>query len=359
MRVKHQEKRKGAVVVKTALLLIPMMAMLSLAVDYGFLLKVRTDLQRSADLAALAGVRDLVPDANGNQNPADVRATVKQYADANIEDVTNFKVLDSDIEIGRYDPSTIYSSVTILNDGVFDTVRVTVRRDAAANSRVSLFFSRVLGITDSAVTATATAILQKASTLRPGNGVLPFAVGETTWDSFSVGQSWKVYGNGHLKDLADHPIPGNWGTVDLGDTNNSTSDISDQIEHGLRPSDLDELYHDGRISNRSHIDTSQSMLVQGETGLSSGLRTSVEAIEGQVRYIPIFNTVTGSGNSANYTVVGWGAIRVRNSNWQGNANTWIRFEKTYTYELNLVPHGDLSDTSGTIEGVFTAAVLVQ
>ena len=354
---KYRTKRRGAVAVKIVLLLIPIMGMFALAIDYGYLLKVRTDLQRAADLAALAAVRDLVPEANGNQDLAAVRATVRQYADANIQGVANLQVPASDIEIGRYDPSTIYSNLTILNDGDFDTVRVTVRRDTQANSPVSLFFARVIGMSDSGVNATATAVLRKASTLRPGNAVLPFAVPNHVWDSHRVGDSWKIYTDGKIQDSLGNSISGNWGTVDIGDTNNSTAELSAQISNGLTQSDLDALYRDGRISTNAAIDTSETLSLQGESGLSSGISSAVLAIEGQVRYIPIFNTITGSGNAAEFNIIGWGAVKVLNSNWQGE--TWIRIEKTTTYDLDLQPHYDLSNTSETIDGAFTTAALAE
>ena len=360
MPFQHRTKRRGIVVAKTALLLIPIMGMLALAIDYGYLLKSRTDLQRAADLAALAAARDLAAaEANGSQDLAAVRATARQFADANIQDVTNFQVLDSDIEIGRYDPSTVYSNITLLNDGDFDTVRITVRRDAQSNAPVSLFFARVLGRGASGVNATATAILRKASSLRPGNRIIPFTVPQNVWDAHSVGDSWKIYSNGGLQDLAGNPIPGNWGTVDVGDTNNSTAELSDQIESGLSQDDLDELHEDGRISSSSHIDTSASLQLQGETGMSSGMSDAVETVEGQICYIPIFDTVVGGGNSSEFNIIGWGAVKVVNSHWQGNSNTWIRLEKTYTYDLDLQPHTDLGDTAGTIDGAFTTAVLVE
>lgn len=160
-------KRKGAIAVFTAVLMIPILGMVAFTVDYGYLLKKRADLQRAADAAALAAVRDLVPDSSGDQDLAKVRETVRQYAALNIPEVENFAVLDADIQIGRYDPESIYDSVTLLDWGVFDTVTVKLRYDNQANSPVSLLFARILGINESDVNATATAILQKGSILTP------------------------------------------------------------------------------------------------------------------------------------------------------------------------------------------------
>ena len=182
----HPRRRRGTVAVLTALLMVPLLAMVAFAVDYGFLLKIRTDLQRAADAAALAAVQDLVPAPNGWQNVEAVRARIREYLVRNFD--PSFTILDSDIEIGRYDPATIYSQVTLLNTGIFDTVRITVRRDAQANQPVSLYFARVLGANHADVSASATAVLQKASLIPPGAKILPFAVSRDEWAAMAPGR---------------------------------------------------------------------------------------------------------------------------------------------------------------------------
>ena len=153
--------RRGAIAVAAAIIIPVLIAMLSFAIDCGFLLKSRADLQRTADAAALAAVRDLVPEPDGYQDFDAVRARVREYVAANLTDGDGFTVLDSDIQIGRFDPETVYSNFTLLDSGVADTVKVTLRRDGSANEPVGLFFSGVFGILDSDVRATATAVLQK------------------------------------------------------------------------------------------------------------------------------------------------------------------------------------------------------
>ncbi len=170
----RRQERGGVILILAALLLLPLIGMVAFAVDYGYLLKVRCDLQRSADCTALAAVQELTPDPLGYQDLSAVRATVRDYVARNID--TSFNVLDSDIDIGRYDPDTIYTSVSLINSGIYDTVRVTLRRDSQANSPVSLFFSRVIGNTSADVVAMGTAVLQKGRFLPPGANVLPFGV---------------------------------------------------------------------------------------------------------------------------------------------------------------------------------------
>ena len=210
---------------------------------------------------------------------------------------------DGDIVTGRYDPSTVYSNVTLLDSGIHDTVRVTLRRDTVANSQVRLFFANVLGIGQTDVTATATAVMRKSGSVRDGNSILPFAVPETVWDAHDFGQSFRVYRNGGIYDHHGSPVPGNWGTVDIGAENNSTADISDQILTGLRQSDLNSLNADGRIPYTTHIESDVPFNAQGETGLSTGIRDAVQSIHDTVKYIPIFDTLVNQGNNAEYHII--------------------------------------------------------
>lgn len=354
------DNRRAAIAVLVAFLMIPLLGMLAMAIDYGYLLVVKANLQKSADAAALAAVRDLAPAVDGSQDLAVVRATVRQYAAANVKNVNGFTVADADVTIGRYDPASVYSNLTILNTGTFDTVQVTLRRDSTSNSPVSLFFARIFGINNSGVTATATAVLQKASILQPGAGILPFSIPEAEWNSQNPGTIWSIYGDGRLVDDFGNVQPGNWGTLDIGPANNSTADLRDQILYGLTQSDLDALFADGRIPQNSFIDSQMSWYANADPGLSSGIKSAVQAIHGMVRLVPIYDSIIpAGGNNVEYHIVAWAVVQVVDSHWQGSKNTYVRISKSYTYDGKLRPQPDLSNTSAIIEGAYTSPVLVR
>jgi len=350
--------RRGATLVLMALLTIPLLAMVAFAVDYGYLLKERTDLQRYADAVALAAVQDLVPAIDGSQDLGAVRATVRTYVAANLGNA--FKISNADIEIGRYDPNTIYSKVTLLNTGVYDTVRVTLRRDGNVNSSVSLFFAPIIGVRNSSVVACSTAVLQKAKDLPPGADVLPFGIPQDVWDNLKLNDVWIGYGDGKMLDGLGGEIPGNWGTVDIGNANNSTSDLGDQILNGLRQSDLDSLHNDNRIPTNTHIDSSQPVWVNADPGLSSGMKSAVRAIHGQARIVPIFDQLQAAGgNNLQYHINKWGAVDVVDSNWGGAKNTYVKLRKSHIYDGDLRPHPNLGNTTNTIDHAYTSPVLVE
>ena len=352
--------RPGVIVVLAAVMMAALVGLVAFAVDYGYLLKIRTDLQRSADAAALAAVRDLIRKQDGTQDLNQVRETVRTYAQDNLED-PSFQVASGDIEIGRYDPQSIYSNVTLLNTGTFDTVRVTLRRDGVANPSVPLFFARLLGTDQSAVTARATAVLQKAEIISPGAEVLPFATPKALWDDLEPGETWSAYGDGKLKDEYGNDVPGNWGTLDIGPTGNSTDALNDQILNGLKQSDLDVLHDDGRIPQSTYIDSAVPAWMQGDTGLSSGLKQSVTAVYGKQKLLPIYNQLGDklTGNNVEFHVVGWGVVTVIDSVWKGQTNTHVIVKKSHMFQGYLRPIGSLSSGSGYIDGAYTSPVLVE
>ncbi len=355
----RRNQRKGAVAVLLCFLMLPLLALLALSVDYGFLLYVRTDLQRVTDQAALAAVRELAPDARGNQNLKNVRDVVREYVQYNLGDA--FIVKDEDIEIGRYDPATIYTSVDLLTNGTFDTVRVAIRRDDVANNSVSLYFARLFGSNQSDVSASSTAVLQKARYLGPGSPVFPVAMEKQAWTKISQGESVSIYGDGRIEDSSGRLIPGNFGTVNVGPQSNSTSGLSDQILNGLSQSDLDSLHKDGKIPTSKYIDGKQNPLVlNADPGLSSGMKHAVADVEGLTKLIPIYeSTSEENGNNLDFNITGWAVVDVLDSSFSGSNSTSVEVRKSYMYDSRLLPGNSLSDTTWGIEGAFTSPVLIQ
>jgi len=357
MTTNKKLNRDGSVAVMLAILILPLLALTALAVDYGFLLYVKTDLQRSADQAAIAGVRDLVPDHFGNQDLVAVKASIRDYLEKNLG---GFVIDDDDIEIGRYNPDTIYSSPELLNDGVLDTVRITLRRDDLTNSSVSLYFARLFDKESSDVMVTSCAVLQRARFLEPGTSILPITIDLTAWNHLGFGDTVSIYGDGRLEDPTGNSIPGNWGTVDIGARSNSTNDLAEQIENGLRQEDLDSLHSQGAIPDPSHIDSQQEVLtLNGDTGFSSGMKNAIIPAHGTRKLMPIYSETAGQGGNLTFDIVGWGIVEIVDSGWNGNTNSYVEVRKTYTYEGNMTPANDLSDESVMIDAVFTSPVLIQ
>jgi Putative Flp pilus-assembly TadE/G-like len=384
------DRRDGAVAPLIAILMIPMLSMVAFMVDYGYLGVVKSDLQRSADAAVLAGVMDLIPDENGVQNFDRARQIAVEYANLNMgfEPQTDpstgdlsyqFKVLPGDIVTGKYDPSSINGRGPLSLDTsslvLHDTMQITLRRDNSANSPVTLFFAQLFGVKDQSLSVTSAAVLRKPTSMRAGGDILPFALPLEFWNQLELGEELSIYNDNKIEDgygnqvtvldATGNRVPGNWGTVDIGPENNSTKALGEQILYGLKQSDIDALYDSGRIP--TNLEIPLPFYAQADPGLSAGIKDDVIAIHGQTRLIPIYDSLSsthlssnGGGNNAEFHVVRWGEVKVLDSHWQGNKNTKILARKTYTYNRAIRPREDLSDTSDTgFDGLFTTPVLVR
>jgi Flp pilus assembly protein TadG len=179
------KNEKGVVLVYVAILLVVFLGIAALAVDIGYLMVGKTELQRTADAAALAATRQLGVIYEGmsyaNQrtyNAATDEALIKSAATnvalQNRATGTSEIIDPADIQIGRWDPTAANSFTAGLLQP--NAVQVVNRRDdASSTGRVGTFFARIFNITGVEVRATATAALTGESTAGPGG--LPVPVG--------------------------------------------------------------------------------------------------------------------------------------------------------------------------------------
>ncbi len=350
-------RRRGNIVVFSAFLMVMMIAMIAFAVDLGYLVSARTELQRSADAAALAGTLDLVNRFNGTtatQRVATSRTATSTYAGYNtVTGGTPSIDTSLDVQVGYVpDPATLATrspedltstETDTSRVDYFNTVLVKVRKSATWNGRVPYFFARVWGLNEAPDTYTvATAALPP-----PGpSDVLPFALDKETWDDLMANpgnwpDQFHIQGNTvssgtdgvHEVDLYPEGTgaPGNRGTVDFGSAGNNTNDIKRQIVSGVSAQDLTYL-PEGAIK----LNSSGVLVVNGDTGMSSGFKSSLDSIIGLPRVIPIYTTVTGNGNNAMYTIVGFAGVRVLEVKLTGNPK-YVKIQPTGTPMMSQVP----------------------
>src|SRR5215211_7413883 len=98
----HAEDRKGSILLLSAAALVALLGITALAVDCGYVVLVRTQLQCSADAAAMAGAGELLQQQiNARYLDADVRTVTAEYAGLN--------------EVGRQNPSIDLNGVNTLD----------------------------------------------------------------------------------------------------------------------------------------------------------------------------------------------------------------------------------------------------
>ncbi|MEZ6127055.1 MAG: pilus assembly protein TadG-related protein [Planctomycetaceae bacterium] len=350
------ERRKGAVIVLAAVMLMVVIGFVAFTVDIGMIALTKGQIQNAADSAAHAATLELSQSFGpGAQVTAQTAESVARSRA--VEMVSRFRTGDvasteadevRDVRVGRrsWNASTGTWDETW---GVppFNMAEVTVRRTQADTTALPMAFAQIMGMANFELTVSSVSSLQPAGGfyLPPGSppndtiDILPIALDLGSWNNllnqvygtssgsgggngntggatnFTDSYSWnaaegvKSGADGVLEiniypDLNSGLAPGNRGTVDLGHPGNSTADLKRQIEFGLNAYDL-SFFPDNRI-----MFNNGALYLNGDTGISAGIQSSLEAIIGKVRAIPIFIEVTGQGNNATYTVVKFVGVRV-------------------------------------------------
>ena len=340
----RNKRRKGNVLVLTAFMMIGMLAMVAFAVDLGYLNVARTELQRSADAAALAGTWELIDEdlllgyGNSESIAEHARTTAAEFALYNRVTTQGVAVDQQDVLVGYLpNPLDPTSQLLLGTSHPPNAVQVRVRKSAELNGEVPLFFARAMGMDGLSMQAVATAALLtnirgfRAPSSGENLGVLPFALDEETWIALiedhvgTDGWTWNPQ-TGEVEAGADGVLevnlfpqgtgsPGNRGTVDIGPSNNSTQDLARQITDGITAEDLEH------IGGKLELNEEGFLYLNGDTGISAGMKDELASIIGEPRTILIFREVNGNGNNATYTIVGFAGIRITDVKLTGNMSS--------------------------------------
>jgi Flp pilus assembly protein TadG len=349
----HQfPERRGAVAVLASLLMVALVGFVAFAVDLGYLANSQTELQRTADAAALVACSKLIYTGTPG-TPVDLTSNVAAapgvaatYAAANKVCGSAPALSSSDVVMG-YMANPGQPGATIQTGGninQYNAVQVTVHRTSSENGLVPGFFGKIFGVQGEAASATATAAFlnnfggfQAPKTYSDGEVtkgnlmILPFALDQDTYkalldgtgsDNWAYNASTDTVSKGcdGILEVNLFPegtgSPGNRGTVNIGSSNNSTATLCRQIQSGISPSDL-AYYPDGKLV----FDSSGNLYLNGNTGISAGCKSSLASIVGQTRMIPIFTSVTGNGNNAEFDCVAFVGVRVLDVNLTGSMST--------------------------------------
>jgi hypothetical protein len=146
--------------------------------------------------------------------------------------------------------------------------------------------------------------------------ILPITVDEDDWDDVpQIGvDDWTWNPATETIESGPDGIPelvlfpqgnsaGNYGTVNVGISSNSTPHIARQIREGLNQSDLD--YHGGELKLQNG-----ELTLSGNTGITASLKDDLMAVAGQPRIVPLYEHVTGQGNTTSFRIVKWAGIRI-------------------------------------------------
>jgi hypothetical protein len=347
-------KRRGAMVVLIAFALLMIFAFVAFTVDVGWLTVTKTQLQNTADAAALGSDMNLIqgfgPGATLTQ--AGVTALAQNVA-VSVSAANRAGDMNSvfcngarDVQLGQYQWN---GTAWTMNWGVtpFNMSRVTLHRDQAGTGGdrpLPLFFAPVLGDKTANLQASATAALLPGIgfkiTPSMGSitaGILPIALDVGSWNALMAGVGSDNYsynpatgavtsGSDGILEVDLYPSgsalmpPGNRGTVDIGINNNSTSTLVSQILNGVTAAQL--APYGGQL-----IFSDTNLQLDGNPGLSAALQNALNQIYGQPRAIPIFTQVSGNGANAVYSIEKFVGVRVLNVKLSGSPSQkhcWVQ-----------------------------------
>jgi len=137
-------RRRGAIIVLSALLMVVVFGLAAFAIDIGYMMLVRTQLQTAVDAGAMAAGNAM------NGTPADVIAVGQEYVQYHTAGGRSIGTAETTVEMGIWDADTrtFTPSATVQN-----AVRVTAERLSE-----SFFFAKVLGSTTFDMRASAIAM---------------------------------------------------------------------------------------------------------------------------------------------------------------------------------------------------------
>jgi hypothetical protein len=373
-------QRKGATIIFAVIMMGVLVGMLAFAIDIGYLATSRAEAQRTTDAAALAGAWQLLDGLADSQTEEILSSKVRDSAMTmvalnkvcNQSPNVTFGGNAGDIQVGYL--SSLGASAPLSNNPNYPYrgVRVQLRKSEEINGQIPLFFARIFGQKGKDLTVESTAVMATQvkgfATPTVGGGnieLLPFALDERTWNNMQLNavdnyrfdpESGRVIpGSDGVPEVNLYPqgtgSPGNRGTVDIGGQNNSTNDIARQILHGISAEDL------AALGKPLVLDSSGTMTLNGDTGISAGVKDELASIVGQKRIIPIFSSVSGNGNNASYNIVAWVGIRILDVRLTGAMKSkYVYVQPAGVIARNIIP-GDASRTWS--EMLFSPAVLVR
>jgi Flp pilus assembly protein TadG len=354
VRISPKAIRKGAITVIAAALLVVVIGVVALAVDTMVLAVAREQLQGASDAAALAGARKLVTDRRASTKTSNISTEMTAAHDESVSFSTANKVLgespvlvsnpdnasSGDVVVGYLnwsDPAASFDSTA--SQLLFNSVKVTLTRSSTRGGLISASFSGVIGKESygAKASAIATAQLYSIGGVKAVGSenpyLLPIVMHQdsynkmissttTTSDQYTYNEATKTVTSGAdgIEESLLYPVStgnaGNWGTIKVGVSNNSTSTLGSQIRYGITPSQL-ATYPDSTIQ-LSNSTNPPSITFGGNPGISSGIKDDLTSIIGRPVVLPIYDQTGGNGNNATYRVVAFAPVRIVAVDFQGN-----------------------------------------
>jgi hypothetical protein len=265
-------RQDGQVAALAAVFMVSILGMAALVLDVGSWFRAQRATQAAADAAALAGAQALPHD------PGRAIGLAGEYAETNG---------------GGLEAGDVGLSGELVEN---DTITVELSRSAPG------FFAKVFGIDSVTVEATAAA---RAGAMTQAKWVAPIVVNEKHPDLLNFGESTELEYY-HLKTSGtQNDGAGSFGFINLtGEGGVGSNQLGDWISEGF-----DEYLY----ANQNYT------VSTGNPFSSSNIEAALEAklSEGLALLFPIYDTLTGTGDNAEYHIVGFAAFVITDIDFHG------------------------------------------
>ena len=343
LRSGDRPRRRGAAAIFAMVMMVVLIGFAALTVDVGVLYNTRADLQNAADAAALAGAAAyatsamvqvrLDKDVSTNLQTVLARAA----SQAKLAASKNGSFAGGGIAIEPEDFGTGWIDVTSATSPLntnplpkdYNAVQVVVRRSKdSRNGPVRFFFAPIFGKHVTSVSASAVAVyddhFSAYDVAIPGSAPLwPFTIHEDEYDkwlagstdSFGYDPAADQVSNGsddavEVRLYPDKLAPGNYGLLNIGTPNQSTTALAGQITDGVS---ADDVEIEAGTSELTFYDENGDPLgynVSGNPGLKSSLESDIKARVGDIVAYFVHDNVTNSGSNVTYHITGIRFARV-------------------------------------------------
>lgn len=326
----YSNRQKGSVLVLVAVSITLFFLMLAFALDYGWMILARSELQAAADSAALAGAAKLADEdiVMGQPDQLDNIVVARDYAEqfAGVNSAANrFLLLDRNdnneigggVVVGYIDnPLDLNSTFETSSVPLYNSVEVRTSLTQSINGPLGLFLGGITGSHELEMSARAIATVDdRIVGFTPSSSdnlmMLPFAAYEDTWyqaidgsgdvDNFRVVNGVVSSGADGIPEITLYPyrdsmvisgIKGNVGTLFVcGLSGVSTTAVDNQIRNGISLADVVGAGGFKLTENRSGEYTRWT---PGESWMSSTWHYSLRNIRGQSRILPLFRGAVNS-----------------------------------------------------------------
>lgn len=371
VRRRFPKSRRGKILVMTALLIPVLFGAALVSTDTAVLVNAHAQLETVADASALGGAMVLADETRlrnaTNLSALMATARTKVIAIAGQNRVLNAapvvannstNLATGDIVIGYLAATDTTSSglVTTGSQANYNSVKVVAARDATHGGQVPTFFGGAVGVGGKDVSVNSTATIQNytiqgfKSVNSARVNLLPIVLDKTTYDAMIARTTADQYfycpppnpsvsaGADGVPESQLYPVgtgsPGNFGTVKIGVTNNSTATLVDQIDNGISASQM-ATFSGGVIQLNTSLNP-PSISFGGNPGLSAGIKDALIAKIGKTVMIGIYDQVTGNGSNSSYRVVAFAAVRVMAVNFQGNPK-YVVVQPALVKDTSILP----------------------